>query len=64
MGVGRGAGRPFHPLYFEIISKKRLFFHFRGVKTKFYHFWLPPEKKIWEIPYWLPLGKNPSDAHA
>ena len=49
MGVGRGTGGPWPLLDFEIISKKRLFFQFRGVKIKFHHFW-PPLEKVWENP--------------
>jgi len=60
MGVGRGG--PSLPPDFEIISKKKLFFQFRGVKTKFHHF-LPPWKKFWENPLLAPPGKNPSDVH-
>ena len=72
MGVERGAGGP-SPLDFEIISKKRLFFQFRGVKNKFHHFY-PPWKKFWEIHLltprekilptpMLPPGKIYADAH-
>ena len=50
MGVGRGGGA-LAPLNFEIISKKRLVFQFRGVKTKFHNF-CPPLEKIW--------GKSPT----
>jgi len=32
------------PVDFEITRKKRLFFQFRGVKTKFNHFWSALEK--------------------
>jgi len=42
---------------FGIISKKRLFFQFRGVKNKFHHFWPPLEKNFGKIPYWTPLEK-------
>jgi len=57
-----GAGGDLAPLDFEIISKKMLFFQFRGVKTKFHHF-CPPLETIFGIsPTGLP-GKNPSDAH-
>ena len=62
MGVGRGGRGGLAPLDFEIISKKRLFFQFRGVKNKFHHFW-PLWKKVWENSLLLPPGKNPSDAH-
>jgi len=41
------------PLDFKIISKKSFFFQFRGVKTKFHHFY-SPWKKFWENPL-LPL---------
>ena len=51
-----------HPLHFEIISKKRLFFQFRGVKTKFHHFWPPLENILGKSPTGPPW-KNPSDAH-
>jgi len=44
-------------LDFEIIGKKRLFFQFRGVKTKFNHFWPPPGKNFGKIPYLPPLEK-------
>jgi len=51
MGVERGvAGGGQGPtLDFEIISKKRLFFQFRGVKSKFHHIW-PPWKKSFRRP--------------
>jgi len=59
MGVGRGEQRgAFPPLDFEIISKKRLFFQFRRVKTKFHSPLLPPPgKNFGKIPYWPPLEK-------
>ena len=57
MGVGRGA-RP--PLEFEIISKKRLFFQFPGVKNKFHRF--GPLEKILGKPPSAPPGRNLSDA--
>ena len=57
----RGAGRALPSLDFEIISKTRLFFQFRGVKTKFHHFCL--EKMLGKSPTAPPPGKNPSDAH-
>jgi len=61
MGVGgRGSGGAWTSLDFEIISNKRLFLQFRGVKTKFHQFWLPPGKNFGKIPYCPPLGKNPS----
>jgi len=56
MGVGRGPGGPWSPLDFEIISKKRLFFQFRGIKTNsttFGHPW----KNFGKIPFWPPLEK-------
>jgi len=50
MGVGG-------PNYnFEIISKKRLFFQFRGIKNKFHHIW-PPWNKFWEYLLLAPPGK-------
>ena len=53
-----GTGGALDPtLDFEIISKKRLFFQFRGVKNKFHHFWPSPVNKNWENPYWPPLKK-------
>jgi len=52
------------PPDFEKISKKCLFFQFRRVKTKFHHFGPPPGKNFGKMPYWSPLGKNHSDAHA
>jgi len=58
MGVRRGGNGGF-----EIISKKRLFFQFRGVKNKFHHFWPPLEKILGKSPTGPP-GRNPSDAHA
>ena len=57
-----GTRWPRPPLEFEIISKKRLLFQFRWIKTKLYHFG-PPWKKFWENPLVVPSGKNPSDAH-
>jgi len=64
MGVGRGVqGGPYLPLDFEIISEKRLFVQFRGVKSKFHHFWPPPGKNFGKIPYWPTPAKNPSDAY-
>ena len=56
MGVGRGGLWP--PLDFEIISKKRLFFQFRGVKTKFHRFMVSPWKKFWENPVLAPPWKK------
>jgi len=38
------------PLDFEIIGKKKLFFQFPGLKTKFHHFW-SPWKNFGKIPY-------------
>jgi len=59
MGVGReGQGWALASLDFETISKKRLFFQFRGVKNKFYRFWLPPGKNFGKIPYWPPWKKS------
>jgi len=52
-GHGCRKGGAWPPLGFEIISKKRLFFQFRGVKTKFHHFcshW----KKFWGNPLLAP----------
>ena len=49
MGVGRGGMGGQAPLDFEIISKKRLFFQFRRVKTKFHNF-CPPLEKILPTP--------------
>jgi len=58
MGIGRGGQRgAFPPLNFEIISKKRLFFQFQGVKNKFHQFW-PPWKKFWENPLLPPPSKK------
>ena len=54
-GEGRG-GLP--PLDFESISKKRLFFQFRGVKNKFHHFWPPPGKILGKSPTGSPLEKS------
>ena len=59
MGVGWG-GRG--ALDFEIISKNVCFFQFRGVKTKFHHFYPHLEKNLGKSPTG-PSGKNPSDAH-
>ena len=59
-GEGR---RCLAPLDFEIISKKILFFQFRGIKNKFHHhFWPPLEKSLGKSATGPP-GKNPSDAH-
>jgi len=52
MDVGRVGQRGLAPLDFEIISKKACFSQFRGVKTKFHHFW-PALKNI--------LGQSPTD---
>jgi len=52
-----GTGGALAPLDFEIISKNKLFFQFRGVKTKFHHFW-PPGKIFGKIPYWHPPWKK------
>ena len=50
MGVGRGSWGGLVPLDFENFSNKRLFFQFRGVKTKFHHFgplpWKISEKSL------------------
>jgi len=40
-----------------IISNKRLFFQFRGVKNKFHRFW-PPWKTFWENPLLPPSWKK------
>jgi len=56
MGVGTGRQGGLGPLDFEIISNKRLFFQFRGIKNKFHHFW-PPLEKIWENLLLSPLKK-------
>jgi len=56
MGVRNGGQGGLAPLNFEIISKKRLFFQFRGVKNKFHHFW-PPWKKFGENLLLPPLEK-------
>ena len=63
--VSRSAKPPGHghrkgehaPLGFENISKKRLFFQFRGVKVKFHHFWPPPGKKFGKILHLPPVEK-------
>ena len=44
-------------LDFEIISKKRLFFQFRGAKNKFHHFCPPLEKILGKFPTGPPLEK-------
>ena len=63
-GVGRGGrGEPWPPLHFEIISKKRLVFQFRGVKKQISPLLAPPGKNFGKIPYCSPPWKNPSDAH-
>jgi len=59
---GRAGGVPSPPLDFEIISKKRLFFQFRGVK-QISLLLAPSWKKFWENPLLVPPGKIPSDAH-
>jgi len=56
-------GGAWSPLDFEIFSKKKLFFQFRGVKSKFHHFWSPLEK-FWKNPRVATPWKKPSDAHA
>ena len=53
---GRRKGGLGPPLNFEIISQKRLFFQFQGVKTNFTTF-APPWKKFWENPLLLPQEK-------
>ena len=53
---GRRKGGLGPPLNFEIISQKRLFFQFQGVKTNFTTF-APPWKKFWENPLVLPQEK-------
>jgi len=63
MGVGRGSRGDQAPLGFEVISKKRLFFQFRGVKTNFTTFGSLLENNLGKSPT-TPPGKNPSDAHA
>jgi len=45
------------PLDFEIFSKKRLFFQFRGVKKQISPLLAPLEKNFGKIPYWPPLEK-------
>ena len=62
VGVGRQGRGALIPLDFTIITKKWLFFQFRGVKNKFHHFW-PLLEKFWENLLLSPRGKNPSDAH-
>jgi len=52
---GRGGQGSF--LDIEIISKNRLFFQFRRVKTKFHHFWYPFQK-FWENPLLAPSRKK------
>ena len=61
---GGASGELWPPPDFEIISKKRLFLQFRGVKTNFTTFG-PPWKKFGENLLLAPSpGKNPSEAHA
>ena len=50
-------------LDFENFSKKKLFFLFRVVKSKFRHFF-PPLEKLWKNPRVPPPGKKSFDAHA
>jgi len=58
MGVGGGRG-PLDPPDFEIISKKRLFFEFRGVKkTNFTTFGSPLEKILKKSPTAPPWKKS------
>ena len=51
MGVGRGGLAP--PGFWNY-WQKRLFFQFRGVNTKFHHFWPHPGKNFGKIPYCPP----------
>ena len=37
--ASKGSREGLCPLGFEIISKQKIFFQFRGVKNKFHHFW-------------------------
>ena len=60
LGIGMHMGTPWVEI---IISKKRLFFQFRGVKNKFHHFYPLSGKNFGKISYWPPYGKNLSDAH-
>jgi len=55
MGVGRGEQGGKLPWISKLLAKI-LFFQFRGVKTKFHHFW-SPWKKFWENPLLAPLEK-------
>jgi len=50
------AGGPRPPWILKLF-KKRLFYQFRGVKTKFHYFW-PPLEKILANPLLAPHGKN------
>jgi len=43
-GRRKGGQGSLAPLDFKTISKKGCFFQFRGVETKFHHFWPPPRK--------------------
>jgi len=54
------------PLEFEIISKKRLFFQFRGVKPNFTTFGTPPEKLFGKKPTgprWKKFFQRPCLSH-
>jgi len=53
-----GARGPRSSLDFEIISKKRLFFQFRGAKSNFTTFGPPLGKKFWENPQLAPPWKK------
>ena len=53
-GRRKGGQEGLAPLDFEIIGKKLLFFQFRGVKTKFHHFWPPTGKIFGKISYCPP----------
>ena len=59
MGVGRGGAEgPCPPLDVENVSKKRLFFQFRGVKNKFHRFWRSLEKFLEKCPIASPWKKS------
>jgi len=57
-GRRKGGQEGLGPLDFEIISKKRLFFQFRGVKAIFTTFDPPVEKILGKSPTGPPLGKS------